>query len=111
MTFSEFAKMMYPLIGKEQRTSDFIIELTNQIMIEPDTEHDKQLHSENKYNPLSNYETSTLGKIYNGSRELSAKVARVIIAHLDKKKFIEYVECFPETTTTLLHSALQKKRI
>ena len=102
---------MYPFIGKDQKTSEFIIDLTNQIMKIPDTEHDKQLYSEDKYNPLSNVGPSMLEKIYNGAREIPKRAARVFIARLDKERFIDYLSNYPNNTIEFISSALQKNEI
>lgn len=91
MTFSEFANILYPFIGEEKTTSDFIVELTNQIMEEPFSKEDKKAKQNDEYNPLSKLETNTLQKIYNGSRPLSKKIARKIFKHLDKAKFVDYI--------------------
>lgn len=92
MTFSEFANILYPFIGGEKTTSDFIIELTNHIMEEPFSEEDVKAKEEDKYNPLAEFETNSLQKIYKGSTPFSKKNARRILKHLDKAKFYEYID-------------------
>ena len=46
MTFSDFAQMMYPIIGNGVTTWEFVIQLTNHIMEIPSDNNDE-------YNPLS----------------------------------------------------------
>lgn len=94
MKFSEFAKMIH-LHDKEGLTeSDFVPFLISQIMEEPVTKADKQKELNEKYNPLENLSNNTLGKIFNGSRNISKKHARIIRAHLDKDKFDTYITEF-----------------
>lgn len=107
MTFSEFAKMMYPLIGKETLTSDFVLCLTDQIMKLPSSEEDEKKESADKYNPLYEYEPSMLQKIYNGTRQISSQKARIICSHLDKNRFTDFLSEFTDDVIELIHSSLQ----
>lgn len=98
MTFSEFANMLYPLIGKEKKTSEFIIDLTDHIMETASTEHDILLEKADKYNPLCKCTPNMLEKLYNGNRALSKKSARIIISHLDKERFQSYLSTLSTDT-------------
>lgn len=111
MNFSEFAQMMYPFIGKGQKTSDFIIDLTNQIMETPSTDYDKKQYREDKYNPLSSAGISKLEKIYNGARNLTKRDAQEIITHLNKEKFMDYLSNYPDDIIDSIGTALQQNGI
>ena len=104
MTFSDFAQMMYPIIGNGIKTWEFVIQLTNHIMEIPNDNNDE-------YNPLSKLDISTLGKIYSGKRNLSQRAAIAINSHLDKSTFHNYLMDFPTDTTISIMYALQEKQI
>ncbi|RKI85873.1 hypothetical protein D7V94_22905 [Parablautia intestinalis] len=104
MTFSDFAQMMYPIIGNGVTTWEFVIQLTNHIMEIPSDNNDE-------YNPLSQLDISTLGKIYSGKRNLSRRNAIAINSHLDKSTFHNYLMDFPTDITVSIIYALQEKQI
>lgn len=99
--------MMYPLIGTDTLTSDFVLCLTDQIMKLPSSEEDEKKESADKYNPLYEYEPSMLQKIYNGTRQISSQKARIICSHLDKNRFTDFLSEFPDDVIELIHSSLQ----
>ena len=95
MTFSDFAKMLYPYCGNNDKTSEFVITLTNAIMEEP--KEDDENH-----NPLSRLVVGTLEKIYSGASNISQKNAGVIQRKLYKENFLEYMaELSPDSLTAL----------
>lgn len=98
LNFSDYAKILYPYIGGKNTKSDFIIEITNQIMEEPASEEDKKAEEEDEYNPMSKLDPNTLQKIFDGSRSLSKKNAREIVKHLDKSRFADYINTFSYDT-------------
>ena len=104
-------KTLYPIIGKGESKSNFLICLTNEIMVDPLTETDQQKASNDEYNPLAGKGTSVLEKIYNGKRNLPAKDAGEIVSRLDKEKFIEYLSEFPDDTIKLIGIALNKNGV
>lgn len=110
MTFSEFANLLFPYIGKDQKKGDFVIELVQKIMKEPVLTKDKELEKGGKYNPLSQKQ-DTLDRIFNGIRPISSKVAREILSKLDKERFALYIDDFPDDTLDLIRSALCEKEI
>lgn len=110
MTFSEFANLLFPYIGREQKRGDFVIELVQKIMKEPVLTKDKELEKAGKYNPLSQKQ-DTLDRIFNGIRPISSKVAREILSKLDKERFALYVDDFPDDTLNLIRLALCEKEI
>lgn len=111
MTFSKFAQILYPLIGNGQKNWEFIIQLTTQIMEIPNNEEDKKADANDEYYPLNKRETSLLGKIYNGKRNLSQKSAIKICSHLDKSRFSDFLGNYPADVITSIYSALQKNDI
>lgn len=104
MTFSDFAQLMYPIIGNGKKTYEFVIQLTDHIMEVPNNDNDE-------YNPLNKLDTSTLGKIYSGKRNLSRRTAITINSHLDKSTFHNYLMDFPTDTAISIMNALQEKQI
>lgn len=112
MKFSDFAKMMYPLIGMGQQTCDFVIFLTNLVIETPLPENAKNTQYDiDDINPLSNYSPSSLAKFYNGKRELSQSVAGEIISHLDKSRFSDYLMDLSNDVIVLIGSALEKNDV
>ncbi|MCL2500648.1 MAG: hypothetical protein FWE90_09990 [Defluviitaleaceae bacterium] len=91
MTLSNYIKMLYPIIGGEQKVSEFVVCLVDHIMEMPYTKNNKQLLAEDKYNPLAGKGPSTLEKIYNSHGELSKKDARLIRSRINKERFCEFL--------------------
>lgn len=111
MTFSDFAQMMYPIIGNGENKSKFIIKLTKMIMKRPKTKGDIKKSYDDSYYPLNNLSINTLEKIFNGKRNLSQKAAIVINSHLDKNRFSNYLRKFSDDVKDLIGSALKKNEI
>lgn len=111
MTFSEYAQMLYPLIGEGQNTSDFVLTLSHQIMAEPLIDKDKQKMEQNVYYPLDHLSPDMLGRIYNGSKEMSMKAAGAIQARLDKERFIGYLSEFTPDAIEKIDMTLRKSRL
>ena len=109
MTFSDFAKMLYPFCGGENKTSDFVLSLFVNIMEDPSTEEDIQKASNDEYNPFAKLNISTLEKIYNGGRSISKSNARTVFAHLDKGKFEDFIASLPVDTINLLKDAVRAR--
>lgn len=107
MTFSEFAKMLYTFCGKGSNTSDFVISLFANIMEDPPNDDDIQKDINDEYNPFAKLRIDTLEKTYSGRREISEKNASIVLNHLDKEKFSEYISNLPLDTISLLSDALQ----
>ena len=82
MTFSEFVQMLYIRIGGDEKKSDFIYNLTTQIMRDSLT---GQKH------PLYETQEDTIERFFSGARPLSKKIARVILKNIDKKRFKNYL--------------------
>ena len=91
MTFSDFAKMLKPYCGDDDIVSDFVVNLCGAIMEQPKDEKDTKKAMNDEYNPIAKKSISTLEKYYNGGLSLGKRNASVLLKHLDKYKFAEYV--------------------
>lgn len=112
MTFSAFAKMMYPLIGNGETTSDFVIFLTNLMMEKPPAENEKDKQQDiDDYNPLSHYRENTCAKYYNGQRPLSQNIARKIISRLDKSQFSDFLMELPNDVIVAIGATMEKNGV
>ena len=106
MTFSTFAKMMYPFIGNAETSSDFVISLTNLVM---KASHDGQ--DVDDYNPLSKYKPNTLAKYYNGERNIPKNIATEIIKHMDITEFRNKIDALPFDTLLMLDAELKRNKV
>jgi hypothetical protein len=110
LTFSNFAQMLYPIIGKGQKIPDFLLCLTNHIMAKPISADDIQKFDNDEYNPLAQKGPSMLQKIYRGSRKMPTRDAGEILSRLDKGNFSEYLCTFPCDVIELIGEALRKSK-
>lgn len=110
MTFSEFAKILYPFCGNGGKTSDFVLTLIENIMEIPANE-DAEKAANDEYNPLAGLDIGTLEKIYNGNSKISKKNASAIFTHLDKGRFSDYIDSLPTDTLALLKDSLKNLEI
>lgn len=83
--------MLYPYAPEGKTKSEYVPFLIDQIMEKPFTEKDKQKADDDEYNPIATLTPNALEKIFNGSRNISKKHAKIIRAHLDKEKFDNYI--------------------
>ena len=111
MTLSNFAKILHTHIGNGQKTSDFILCLTDNIMEEPLAKSGERKMGYNELNPLIKKSPDTLRKIYNGLRSLSKRDAGAIISFLDKNKFSEYLLTFSPDAICLIGDVLQEEGV
>lgn len=109
MSFSLFAKTLYPIIGNGQNKSDFVLSLVNEIMDEPMTDQDKALEDNNLYNPLEKYAPNTLEAYFSGKRRISEKSASAIIMRLNPNRFKEYLLGFNENVINMLREAWKRE--
>jgi len=109
LTFSDFAKMLYPFCGGGNKTSDFVLSLFTNMMEDPSNDDDVQKDLNDEYNPFAAMNISTLEKFYNGNRKISKPNAGKVIAHLDKGKFEDYIGTLPVDTIGLLKEALRAR--
>lgn len=111
MTFSDFANMLYPIIGGVQKPSEFVCTLEHHIMLEPDRRIGKKMLENDNYYPLDQLADDMLGRIFKGTRPLSKKSARSMLSRLSKKTFIDYLSEFSDDTTDLIYKTLQDNGI
>jgi hypothetical protein len=111
MTFSEYAQMLYPVIGGGVKTSEFVLALVNNVMEVPTSDIDKENDANDKYNPLASLVVSTLEKIFSGKRKMSEKKAQAILAHLDNGRFKSYIAGFTVDTMLELGGTLRNNGI
>jgi hypothetical protein len=95
MTFSEFAKLLYPILGGGKRQAEFVEEMIDNITENTDGDDFE----------LPDY----LPKIFNGSKPLPRKYASYIAAHMDTKKFEDYVTEFTDDAVERVRLALSRK--
>jgi hypothetical protein len=101
LTFSDFAKLLYPFCGGDKKVWEFVLLLVDNIIEDPpDGEEDS--------NPLAHLSASTLEKYYNGSREFAGKNVSLVFQRLDKGKFEEFIGELPFDTLSLIGNALRK---
>ena len=85
MTFSEYLKILHSYVGVNVDNQDYIVYLLPLIMRLPSGEEEEALEEQGLYYPYSGdaSDRDMLLKIYNGSKELPKKKARMV------KKYIE----------------------
>ncbi|MGI5899802.1 MAG: hypothetical protein ACOX8S_07780 [Christensenellales bacterium] len=83
MTFSEYAKVLYPYCGNSQSGSNFVVALIGSFMEDTDDP-----------NPLLDMAPDYLKRIYNGKRKISQQNATAFLGHLNTKAFAEYMSAF-----------------
>lgn len=110
MTFSEFAKMLFPYIGSNLSKAEFVIELVRNVMKGPTLKKDVELDKVGKYIPLPE-EIDSLNRIFNGTRPISKKNARKILSRLDRERFELYIDDFPDDTIDLIRLDLREKGV
>jgi len=106
MTFSEFAKMLYPYCGNGANQSDFVIALTDAILEEPKDGVDDKEH-----NPVASYTLSTREKIFNGGSAIGKKQAIAMRQKIYKENFSEYVNALSPDTLAALEEEVIKRGI
>ncbi|MBS3986293.1 MAG: hypothetical protein KGZ66_11920 [Selenomonadales bacterium] len=101
MTFSDFAKMLYPFCGDGKYQSDFVVALISNITEDTD---DEQC-------PLLDNKPDYLTRIFNGSKPLPRKDATFMVGHMDKAKFEVYISDLSDDAIEGLRAALADKGI
>lgn len=108
MTFSEFAKALFPFCGAGRGTADFVLSLIEHLMEIPPTNDDEAIDATDNYNPLAELSPNTLEKIYNGDRDIAATRATQILNHLDKSRFEEYIDTLSMDSLSEICKALNE---
>lgn len=89
MKFSEFAQLLFPIIGAGNSTSAFIRTLFDTIV------------DDNGKATIESLKDPTFKAYYNGNNDIS-KIARKITAYIEPMEFEEYINNFPDSTVQLL---------
>lgn len=89
MKFSEFAQMLFPIIGAGNSTSAFTRTLFDTIV------------EDNGQGTVESLKDPTFKAYYNGNNDIS-KIARKITAYIEPMEFEEYINSFPDSTVQLL---------
>lgn len=111
MTFSEFAKMMYPFCGNGKSRSEFVIDLTRHIMQDPLNDEDNEKDKAGKYNPLEELSSDMLTRIFNGRKEIAKKSAMFICNKLDTKVFVSYLSELSDESKDGIKAAIINRHI
>lgn len=78
LTFSEFAKLLYPFCGNGETPSNFLVALFGAVSTETD-------------DPLFDKKGDSLKRIYEGKKRVTKKSASYILSHLEKSGFDTYL--------------------
>lgn len=97
MTFSEFARRLYSVIGSGSNTSAFARTLLDTIVVYKDEE----------LNPIQELKPSTFKAYYNGTNNIT-KTAKKINANVETSAFEEYIDTFPDNAVQALCSAFEE---
>lgn len=106
LTFSDFAKLLYPYCGREDNRAEFVITLTNKFMPVPE-----RREKDGYINPMKNKETRILYSYFSGSRRVPPKVAHKILGRSSKIKFEEFIQSFTENALRSIADRLNEKGI
>lgn len=91
MTFSEFAKRLYTVIGAGSRTSSFARTLLDTIVV----------YEDEALNPIQELKAPTFKAYYNGTNNIT-KTAKKINANIETSAFEEYIDTFPDNAVQAL---------
>ena len=106
LTFADIANLLYPYCGGGMTNADFVIELIDSFMEEPD---DGDISGD--YNPLRGLVSRTLENFYNGSRPIGQKNASKILRHTDKERFESFIESSSGDALEAIAKALVDKGV
>lgn len=87
MTFEKFANLLFPIIGGGISTSEFTLELFNEIIEYPEELEDS--------NPFSEQLGSTFKSYFNGTRKIRL-LAKKVNQYIDTTKFETFIDSFHE---------------
>lgn len=111
MNFSDFAKMLYPHIGKGQEIPAYVLSLIDMVMEDPSDEVDIASSENDTYNPLSSLSQNLLNKVYNGDRNISKKNASIICNHFSTTQLMDALHTLPFDAQSQLCASLAEKGI
>ena len=108
MKLSEFINLCYKYIGGNTNQADYVLYLISKVMREPETAEEDKEDDENKYNPLSNFKSNALSKIFSGERSITKKDAITIYRKFDKTRIEEEIEALNDDKKNELINDLGK---
>lgn len=89
MTFSEFAKVLYPYLGKGETERDYLIRLTDKIM----SGRPGRAHSDGGYqNPLRDKDDRCIQYYFSGKRSVPNSDIGILLPAINKEKFAKYID-------------------
>jgi len=108
MTFSEFAKALYPFCNEGETEWEFVCHIIDKIM----DGHPGRPHIDGTYqNPMRSKDSRTLLNYFSGARSISKKDASTIYSSIKLEKFEKYINrrCSREAQLYLLDELLKIK--
>lgn len=106
ITFSEFAKLLYPRCGLADTEAKFVITLTNKFMLRPAISVGDEYR-----NPMMNKTQRSLEQYFSGERELPKKDARIILGHSDRYRFETFIKEYPDDVKRYIYNELNIKGV
>lgn len=106
LTFSDFAKLLYPYCGREDNRAQFVITLTNNFMPVPE-----RREKDGYINPMKNKEPRILYNYFNGSRRIPQKVTNKILGRSSKIKFETFIQSFTENALRSIADRFNEKGV
>jgi tetratricopeptide (TPR) repeat protein len=91
MNFRDFAQILFPFYADGRKKPAYVIMLIDSFMEEPSTPDDIQKAENGEYNPLVSLQKDTLNRIYKGERKIKSEYASIILRHMDKQRFDEFI--------------------
>lgn len=106
LTFSDFAKILYPRCGFEDTKAQFVITLTNKFMTRPEISI-----GDGYRNPMKNKNARSLQQYFSGERGIPKKDARIILGRSDKYRFESFINEHSDDTKQYIYNELKIRGI
>ena len=106
LTFSDFAKLLYPYCGREDNQADFVVTLTNKFMLVPE-----RREKDGYINPMISKDIRTKYSYFSGERSIPPKVAHKILGRSSKTRFEEFIKSFSENAQRSIADKLEEKGV
>ncbi len=112
MKFHEVLEVLRPYLGTDSdKRGSYVVDLVNTLLREPMDDKEIELQKKDEYNPLAKLNLNTLDKIYNGSRKISKKNARIICSRFDGSEFVNKIDDLYDADKEVLVNFLEKNDI
>jgi len=97
MKLGNFLQILHKYVGGRIDNKDYLAYIVDLIMREPETEEERNADKEEKYYPFnsSEKERDYAGRIYNATKALSRRKARIIISKYNPDAFLETIKSCP----------------